>query len=149
VRAQNFNQLIAFGDSTTDTGWFARASTGFPGEDFVIANSVAKGGNAHFTGPGPGYAQILGGFFGLPANPANVPGGTNYAIGGSVNFLVPAGFPGGTGNLFPNPALPGTATQIGGCATHTRRTEGSVLRSIFVPDFIVLFGELTPSPLPQ
>jgi outer membrane lipase/esterase len=35
----------------------------------------------------------------------------NYAIGGSVDFLVPAGYP-GTGNLFPNLALPGTATQI-------------------------------------
>ena len=111
ARAQNFNQLIAFGDSSTDTGWFAHASTGIPGVDFFIANSLANGGNAHFTGPGPGNAQILGGFFGLPANPANVPAGTNYAIGGAVNFLVPAGYP-GTGNLFPNPALPGTATQI-------------------------------------
>ena len=72
---------------------------------------MANGGNAHLTGPGPGNAQILGGFFGLPANPANTPGGTNYAIGGAFNFLAPAGYP-GTGNLFPNPALPGTATQI-------------------------------------
>ncbi len=28
AHAQNFNQLNAFGDSTTDTGWFARAPTG-------------------------------------------------------------------------------------------------------------------------
>ena len=111
VSAQNFKQLIAFGDSDIDTGWFAHASTGSPIFDFWIANSIANGGNAHFTGPGPGNAQILGGFFGLPANPANTPGGTNYAIGGAVNFQVPAGYP-GTGNLFPNPALPGTATQI-------------------------------------
>ena len=111
ARAQNFNQLVAFGDSTTDAGWFARASTGFPGEDFLIANSLANGGNAHFTGPGPNNSQILGGFFGLQVNPANAPAGTNYAIGGAVDFLVPAGYP-GTGNLFPNLALPGTATQI-------------------------------------
>ena len=111
VSAQNFNQLVAFGDSFTDTGWFAHASTGSPIFDFWIANSLVNGGNAHWNGPGPGYAQILGGFFGLAANPANTPGGTNYAIGGAFNFLAPPGYP-GTGNLFPNPALPGTATQI-------------------------------------
>ena len=25
AKAQNYNQLLAFGDSTTDTGWFANA----------------------------------------------------------------------------------------------------------------------------
>ena len=113
--AQNFNQLIGFGDSATDTGWFAHASTGIPLVDFWTASSLAAGGNAHFTGPGSGNAQILGGFFGLSANPANTPGGTNFAIGGAVDFLVPPGYPlpTATGNLFPNPLLPGTATQIG------------------------------------
>ena len=113
--AQKFNQLIGFGDSTTDTGWFAHTSTGSAAVDLAIASSIAAGGNAHFTGPGPGNAQILGGFFGLSANPANTPGGTNFAIGGAVDFLVPPGFPvaTATGNVFPNPALPGTATQIG------------------------------------
>jgi len=69
----------------------------------------------HFTGPGTNYSQILGGFFGVSANPANTPGGTNFAIGGAVDFLVPPGFPAATatGTVFPNPALPGTATQIG------------------------------------
>ena len=51
AHAQNFNQLIAFGDSTTDTGWFANASTGTPGDpnaamlDQLIRNSLANGGN--------------------------------------------------------------------------------------------------------
>lgn len=113
ANAQNFNQLIAFGDSATDTGWFAHASTGIPIVDFWTANALAAGGNAHFTGPGPGNTQILGSFFGLSANPANTPGGTNYAIGGAVDYLVPPGYPGtATGNLSPNPALPGVATQI-------------------------------------
>ena len=114
AHAQNFNQLIAFGDSATDTGWFAHASSGIPIVDFWTASALAAGGNAHFTGPGPGNAQILGGLFGLAANPANTPGGTNYAIGGAVDYLVPPGYPGtATGNLSPNPALPGVATQIG------------------------------------
>jgi len=107
--AQNFNQFVAFGLSSTDTGWFANASTGATPLDAAIAASLAAGGNAHWTGPGLGNAQILAGFFGLTANPANTPGGTNYAVGGAVDYLVPPGYP-GTGNFFPNPALPGTAT---------------------------------------
>jgi outer membrane lipase/esterase len=114
AEAQKFNQLIGFGDSTTDTGWFAHASTGSATFDAATASAIAAGGNAHFTGPGSNNIQILGGFFGLSANPANTPGGTNFAIGGAVDFLVPPGFGGtATGNLFPSPALPGTATQIG------------------------------------
>jgi outer membrane lipase/esterase len=84
--------------------------------DGFIRNSLAAGGNAHFTGPGPGNALILGSFFGLAANPANSPGGTNYAIGGA--FDGPTLGP-GFQNLFSttygvaNPNLPGTAAQIG------------------------------------
>ena len=112
--AQNFNQFIAFGDSTTDTGWFAHASTGIPFIDSLVANALAQGGNAHFTGPGQGNAQILAGYFGLSANPANTPGGTNYAIGGAFDD---AALGPGNENLFtaisgPNPSLPGTARQI-------------------------------------
>ncbi|MGO9684670.1 MAG: autotransporter outer membrane beta-barrel domain-containing protein [Beijerinckiaceae bacterium] len=111
--AQNFNQFAAFGDSTTDTGWFAHASIGIPSYDASIAASLALGGNAHYTGPGAGNAQILAAFFGLTANPANTPGGTNYAIGSALDNGTP-----GFENLYPistgvpNPALPGTATQI-------------------------------------
>ena len=121
AHAQNFSQLIAFGDSTTDTGWFANASTGTPGSfgaffaDLLIKNALANGGNAHFTGPGPGNAQILGGFFGLPANPANTAGGTNYAIGGAFNgATLGPGFQNlfSTDFMVPNPKLPSTATQI-------------------------------------
>jgi len=121
--AQHFNQFLAFGDSTTDTGWFANASTGVTGAplniDQLVTNAKAQGGNVHFTGPGPGNAQILAGFFGLSANPANTPGGTNYAIGGALSDS-------GLGlffeNLFtliggPNPFLPGTTNQIGNYLT--------------------------------
>ncbi len=111
--AQSFNQFAAFGDSTTDTGWFAHASTGIAPYDAAIAASLAIGGNAHYTGPGAGNAQILAAFFGLTANPANTPGGTNYAIGSAIDNGTP-----GFENLYEiigngtNPALPGTVTQI-------------------------------------
>jgi outer membrane lipase/esterase len=119
AQAQNFNQLIGFGDSATDTGWFTGAtsgphSTGVTPFDLSIAAALAAGGNGHWTGPGQGNAQILAGFFGLSANAVGTPGGTNFAIGNDVDFLVPPGFipATATGNLFPNPLLPGTATQI-------------------------------------
>jgi outer membrane lipase/esterase len=119
AEAQNFNQLVGFGDSATDTGWFTGAtsgphSTGVPAFDAAIASAIAAGGNGHWTGPGPGNAQILAGYFGLSANAVGTPGGTNFAIGNGVDYLVPPGVfpPTATGNLFPNPLLPGTATQI-------------------------------------
>ena len=113
AEAQSFNQFIAFGDSTTDTGWFAHASTGVPAIDALVKNTLAAGGNAHFTGPGQGNAQVLASFFGLSANSANTPGGTNYAIGGALDDTV-LGL--GNENLFaaisgPNPSLPSTARQ--------------------------------------
>src|SRR5581483_5509565 len=117
--AQNFNQLVGFGDSTVDTGWYTGASlgvhsTGIASVDASIAASLAAGGNAHPTGPGLGNAQILGGLFGLSVNSASQVGGTNFAIGNAVDFLVPPGFvpATSTGNQNPNPLLPGTATQI-------------------------------------
>src|SRR5579872_550322 len=121
AQAQNFNQFLAFGDSTTDTGWFTGVtsgphSTGITFYDSAIAAALQAGGNAHFTGPGPGNAQILAGFFGLSANSVSSPHGTNYAIGGAFDdAFLGAGFQ----NLFPatigipNPQLPGTAAQIG------------------------------------
>jgi outer membrane lipase/esterase len=117
--AQNFNQLVGFGDSTVDTGWYTGAtsgahSTGVATTDAQIAAALAAGGNAHPTGPGLGYAQILAGLFGLSVNSATTPGGTNYAIGNAVDYLVPPGYvpAKAAGNQYPNPLLPGTATQI-------------------------------------
>ncbi|MBU6464425.1 MAG: autotransporter domain-containing protein [Bradyrhizobium sp.] len=119
AEAQNFNQLIGFGDSTVDTGWYTGASsglhsTGVASVDASIAASLAAGGNAHPTGPGLGNAQILAGFFGLSVNSASQPGGTNFAVGNAVDYLVPPGYVPvtSTGNQYPNPLLPGTATQI-------------------------------------
>jgi outer membrane lipase/esterase len=106
AHAQSFNQLISFGDSTNDTGFFANASTGNETLNALIKSSLAAGGNAHFTGPGLNNTQILGSFFGLPANPANTPGGTNFAVGGALNGNTPIP------NVTPNPNVPSTATQI-------------------------------------
>ena len=57
AKAQNFNQLVGFGDSTVDSGWYTGATsgphaTGVASVDASIAASLANGGNAHPTGPG-------------------------------------------------------------------------------------------------
>ena len=122
--ASTYDQFVAFGDSTIDTGWFANTSTGIPIFDGAIAASIAAGGNAHFTGPGPNWTQLVAGALNLTANPANAPGGgTNYAIGGAYSYQGGAnaffGTPPSTtsGNIGFNPSLPGTATQIGNYLT--------------------------------
>src|SRR5215475_4756268 len=113
--SQNYNQFIAFGDSTIDTGWFAHANTGNAAFNAVVQAAIAQGGNAHSTGPGPGNAQILAGFFGLTANAANTPGGTNFAVSGAFD----SGFGPFTnieqivgGFSTPNSQLPSTTQQI-------------------------------------
>jgi outer membrane lipase/esterase len=118
--AQNFNQTIVFGDSTEDAGWFAHFATGNPAFDNAIQAALAAGGNAHFTGPGPNYTQILASKFGTTANEVNGPGGgTNFAIGGAFdNGTFDALFGPGHQNLATlgtpgNTGLPGTAEQIG------------------------------------
>jgi phospholipase/lecithinase/hemolysin len=52
-------------------------------------------------------SQDIAAHYGLTAIPANQPGGTNYAISGSLSVAV-----GGDGNLNANTNLPSTAGQI-------------------------------------
>jgi outer membrane lipase/esterase len=121
VFAQNYNQTVVFGDSTVDGGWFKKASTGSGAFDSYIGAAVAAGGNAQWTGPGAGVAQLLADRFGLSVAPANTSGGTNYAIGGAVDYLVPgstaaqAQTAGNVSSLYFPGAFqtPGTVTQIG------------------------------------
>jgi outer membrane lipase/esterase len=49
---------------------------------------VTQGGGTATTNPGPVNSQLLAGFFGLTANPANTPGGTDYATGDARNAQV-------------------------------------------------------------
>src|SRR5256885_6356320 len=54
--------------------------------------------------------QILAGFFGLTALPANQSGGTNYAISGATDAATATN--GNIGNLNPNGTLPSTVRQM-------------------------------------
>ena len=107
LSAQGFNQFVAFGDSTVDSGWYRNPATP-PGStnatfeaDFLIA--LGQGAGKATTNPGPMNTEVLSSYFGLTAIPGNQPGGSNYATGDARNSQTNT-----TGNLN---AVP-TATQI-------------------------------------
>jgi outer membrane lipase/esterase len=126
LHAAPFDQFMAFGDSDLDSGWFAGAlngqcgavtapcTTGSTNLDTLISSAIAKGGTGTAAGVGLMNSQILAADFGLTAIPANQPGGTNYAIGGSKDAVS-----GGLGSIHPNPNLPSTVGQI---ATYLNQT---------------------------
>ena len=101
AHAQQFNQAIVFGDSNVDAGWWQGALVGLCGnaaspcypnaspvgaKNLAIAAAIATGTtNGAPVGAGTLMnSQILAAYFGLTANPANQPGGTNYANGVSI-----------------------------------------------------------------
>ncbi|HQF38897.1 MAG TPA: autotransporter domain-containing protein [Opitutaceae bacterium] len=77
-----FDQFIAFGDSTLDTGYFRYNPTGIPAMDQAVAAAVAAGAKGGFAGPGTMYSTLLAERFGLSAAPLGG-GGTNFANGGA------------------------------------------------------------------
>jgi phospholipase/lecithinase/hemolysin len=85
--AQPFSQVIVFGDSNVDAGYYKMLSN--PGGGTAYNNfwpsAVADGAGAPTTAPGLVYPQYLAGYFGLTANPSNAAGGTNYATSGAKN----------------------------------------------------------------
>ena len=94
ANAQSINQFFAFGDSTVDSGWYKNAppnsTSAIFNRDFAIA--VKEGAGAATTSPGLVSPQYLAGRFGLSANPANQPGGTDYATGGARDAAFNVGF---------------------------------------------------------
>jgi outer membrane lipase/esterase len=116
-----YTQLDVFGDSTVDSGWWAGALNGQCGPvlspctsgdatfDTKVAAAIAAGGTGAPVGVGLMNTQILAQKLGLTANPANTPGGTDYAISGSKDAR--SGTP-SSGNLHSNLNLPSTVQQM-------------------------------------
>ena len=88
--AQPFNQVIIFGDSNVDSGYYKALSSPGGGATFnsLWPSAVAHGAGAPTTSPGLENSQFLAAFFGLTANPSNTMGGTNYATSGAKNTTV-------------------------------------------------------------
>lgn len=84
--AGKINQLIGFGDSTLDTGYFRYASTGNAAVDAQVVSAIAAGAQGGFAGPGVMTTTMLGARFGLSALPVSA-GGTIFANG--ATFTAP------------------------------------------------------------
>lgn len=88
VSAAGFNQLVVFGDSTLDTGYFRYHLSGNPAYDNALAHAITQGATGGYAGNGVMNTIILGQKFGLTATPVGVPGGgTNYANGGATTVI--------------------------------------------------------------
>ena len=93
--AQSINQFVGFGDSTIDSGWYRNNldKNGIPfaggGDNFnaLFPDAVKEGAGRATSSPGLMSSELLAGFFGTTARPANDPsgGGTNYATSGARN----------------------------------------------------------------
>jgi outer membrane lipase/esterase len=106
--AHVFDQVIVFGDSNVDSGYYKLLSNPDGGATYnsLWASAVVAGAGAPTTNPGPVNSQILADFFGLSANPANTQGGTNYATSGAKNVTANDSQTGGFTAAIP------TVTQI-------------------------------------
>jgi outer membrane lipase/esterase len=83
ARAAGFDQFVAFGDSTLDTGYFRYHTSGNTQFDNGIDIARQFGANGGWAGNGVMNTTILAGEFGLSAAPVDN-GGTNYANGGAT-----------------------------------------------------------------
>src|SRR4051794_20503605 len=101
--AQPFSQALVFGDSSVDSGFYKILGSAGGSDKFNIAftAAIAAGGSgAPTNSPGLMNSQVLAAYFGLRTDPANQPGGTNFATSGAKNFVVNTGGPGGKGGVF-------------------------------------------------
>ena len=71
--AQPFSQVIVFGDSNVDTGYYKALASPGGGTTYnsLWRSAVAHGAGAPTTSPGLMNSQFLAAFFNLTANPAN------------------------------------------------------------------------------
>src|SRR5271154_944192 len=74
--AQSFTQVIVFGDSNVDSGFYRLLGNPGGGSTFNAdwSTAVAHGAGGPTTNPGLMSVQYLAAFFGLTANPSNTAG---------------------------------------------------------------------------
>jgi phospholipase/lecithinase/hemolysin len=107
--AQPFSQVVVFGDSNVDSGYYKALSSpgGSSTYNSLWPSAVADGAGAPTTNPGLLSSQFLAAFFNLSANPVNTTAGTNFATSGAKNKTLNTAATGGFTAAIP------TVTQIG------------------------------------
>src|SRR5262245_42725395 len=145
--AQPFSQVIVFGDSNVDSGFYKLLANPGGGTNFNNhwANAVAHGAGAPTTSPGLMNSQFLAAYFGRAANPSNTMGGTNYATSGAKDVAVNTSVNGGFQQAIP------TVTQISTyLTTHGNAADPQALYLIHSGDNDVSFaaGDSGTGPYP-
>ena len=148
AQAQSFSQMLVFGDSSVDAGFYKALPNPGGGTPFndAWAAAVAAGAGAPTNAPGLMNSQVLAAYFGLTANPANQPGGTNFATSGAKDLAINDGTDGGFKKAIP------VATQIDSyLAASGGRANGSGLYLISSGgnDVSFAFGGFPASPKNQ
>jgi len=136
--AQPFTQVIVFGDSNVDSGFYKALANpgGSATYNSLWATAVAKGAGAPTTNPNPMSSQMLAAYFGLTAEPSNTSGGTNYATSGAKNVTVNNSQTGGFGQAIP------TVTQMSNyLAAHGGVADGKALYLIYSGDNDVSYAD--------
>jgi outer membrane lipase/esterase len=149
--AQSFSQALVFGDSTVDSGFYKALGSPGGGNQFNIAfaAAIAAGGTGAPTNtPGLMNSQVLAGYFGLTAVPANLPGGTNFATSGAKNLVVNTGAGGNGGFLSAIPTVQQIDNYLGAAGGHANGN-GLYLISSGGNDVSFAFGGFPTSPATQ
>jgi outer membrane lipase/esterase len=109
-QAQQFSQVIVFGDSLSDAGYYrpVLAAAGVPASLLPILGRFT-------TAPGPVWSELVAAYYGAPTGPSNVNNGNIFAQGGARVALNSAATPTGA-------AQRPVTTQIG---EYLARTGGS------------------------
>lgn len=102
ARAAEFSNVVVFGDSLSDAGYFRAflRSLGLP-------EAVVAAMGRYTTNPGLTWGELVAQYYGVAPNPSNVSGGTVYAQGGARVTGTPGV------NTPPGQAERPVSTQIG------------------------------------
>src|SRR5258708_685088 len=107
----SFDQFIAFGDSSIDSGYFLTHPISNNASQEALYQQAAAAGGGKPTDPNqPENSELLAQSYGLTAIPIGMSGGTNYAASGATE----------TGGL-PNSLAPSVTSQI---STYLGSTSG-------------------------
>ena len=78
AQAQQFSQVIVFGDSLSDAGYF-RPVLGAAGVPASLLPSLGR----FTTAPGPVWSELVAAYYGAPTGPSNLNNGNIFAQGGA------------------------------------------------------------------
>jgi outer membrane lipase/esterase len=90
AQSQQFSQVVVFGDSLSDAGYY-RPVLGAAGVPPSLLSILGR----FTTAPGPVWSELVAAYYGAPTGPSNVNNGTIFAQGGARVTLPSASTPTG------------------------------------------------------